>query len=490
MKKSTILYFVFVFSVVTSCHKKEIDVVVNKDMSTQEMLVNYLLKQKDITTTSANFIDTLMVKANWSNISSTSISKEVSLYYVPLVYNSNNTGLSFLYNNNTHQVYYSLINEIPKNTSTNIAHGTVASVNRPIDVIAGFYKYNMNGYTGSIRAYNLSNNLLWEYGYENGVTKFEKWVTSSTDELPSSSSAQIKSSSIASKSVKANGCLDWYLVTWYDDGSSDWKFIGTTCDGNCLESIGIAKDSTMIKSNCNGTGGGGGSGYLASKNIIITRINNKCLKILLEKLISSNNLNNNIGNILASTFGVSDKVNIVFVENNNLIGRSGLPILGNASITNGETNYNNITVQLNANLMSKYSQETQTLTIMHEVLHGYLIQKYKTQTDQTLVGHVVLLKDFINNMANSLIDIFPGLIAHPNLAQALAIENLRSSVGINLAGGDIPVEIFNQAILSLNAGFSPDSSQNNYFFNTAVMGLYNDSEYANKSPCSQNNQIN
>ena len=84
-----------------------------------------------------------------------------------------------MYNNITQEIYYSLITEIPRN-NTNIDHKTNNALMRPIDVITSFYKNKMNGYTGSLRAFSLSNNFLWEFGYENGKRKFQKWIKTSS----------------------------------------------------------------------------------------------------------------------------------------------------------------------------------------------------------------------------------------------------------------------------------------------------------------------
>jgi hypothetical protein len=156
--------------------------------------------------------------------------------------------------------------------------------------------------------------------------------------------------------------------------------------------------------------------------------------------------------------------------------------LGNTSAnlySNGTLDFNNIKVQLNALKLNVYSQESQTLTIMHEVLHAYLIQTYKTQSDQSLTGHTKLIKTYINNMANTLITIFPQIGDQAGLAQALCLEDLYSST----IAGTLPLSVFNQAVADLNLGFSTNINDTNYWHNTSVMGLYKDSEYATKSPC-------
>jgi hypothetical protein len=490
------LLLLITFSIINliSCKRQDVFSLTNNDQSTKEMLVSYLNQQKNIDPSATKFFDTLVNKADWNRVTEVAISNLVKIIYVPLNYNANNIGMTFLFNNKTQKIYYSLITEMPTNNKSAIHHTTATSFNRPIDIITGFYKKNLSDYTGFIRAYTISNNLLWEFGYKNGERKYEKRVTSSYNENPASNPSQIKSNSNESKLVKPNGCKNWYLVTWYNDGSSDWDYIGTTCSDECFNSIKLTQDSIRIKSNCGtapqGGGGGSGASRKSPDDIITIDIKSPCLKELINRLINSNDLNGNIGNILVSTFGVSDKINITFIEDNNLKDRNGNPSLGSAGIDNGIPNYDNLNVKLNATKLSQYSQESQTLTIMHEVLHSTLIQKYKTQTDQSLIGHVTLLKSYINNMANTLVKIYPTLKAHPGLAEALTLEDLFSSVGNDLSTGNIPVDVFNQTLDSLDLGFSSDANQNNFWHNTSVMGLYPDSEYATQMPCSANKNKN
>ena len=82
------------------------------------MLLSYLNQQKKIDIKASSFIDTLISKSNWSDLSEISISKDVTIIYVPLNYSRNRIGMMFLYNNNTQSIYYSLITETPLSLSS------------------------------------------------------------------------------------------------------------------------------------------------------------------------------------------------------------------------------------------------------------------------------------------------------------------------------------------------------------------------------------
>ena len=227
--------------VAVSCNRKSINSNSSIEYPTKQMLLNYLNQKKGIDTETNKFIDTLIMYSNWNSISKTTIYNPiipnlVSLYYLPINYIKNKTGITFLYNKNTNQVYYSLITQFRKNIDTT----------KPIDIITGFYNYKLKGYTGTISAFSLSNDFLWEYGYEDGKRMFEKRITSFDP------NDTLKNYITINHHFSNTDTIKWHLITIYEDGSNDWKFIGTTMgNDHCEKSIGLTKTATRIKTNCN-----------------------------------------------------------------------------------------------------------------------------------------------------------------------------------------------------------------------------------------------
>ncbi len=359
--------------------------------------------------------------------------------------------MTFLYNNNTQSIYYSLITEMPnsqscisqtKNSAFNkptneIIHNDIIA---PIDIIAGFYKYKMNGYTGSIKAFSLSNNFLWEYGYQNGSRKYEKLITSSNIVNQSNKTSPKQSYSIGSNLVKSSGCTLYYLVTYYDDGSIDREFIGSQCDyGNdCQTTIGISEGLDIIKVNCVGGGSGGGSG---NEDIakIINDITDPCLKALISNLQNANKLTNAIGGILQNVFGENNNITLTFKQDDNLTDKNGIPIKGSAS---ADPDNKNFIINLNNSKLKEYSPEAQTLTIMHEILHNNFKILYNKQS--TPNEHTRMLNDYIEKLASSLEDLYPQLKSHHDVTIALCFANLRASVGDDIK--DIKKSDFDNAL--------------------------------------------
>ena len=467
MKKNTYLFLIIACMsfAISACNHTKKDTVEDNTSGTKNFLVHYLDLQKIENPTASSFIDTLITKSDWGNVAQSYISNSVKLIYLPVKYNSNNIGIVFLYNTNTEQIYYSHIAEVQSNASSVAASPQIVN-NQTVKVIADFYRCHINDFTGSIKAFSITNNFLWEFGYVHGTKKFEKTITASADHQAISIGGQIKTNSVQAHDVKSDGCLDWYIVTWYDDGSSDWLYIGTSCDSYCLETIGIAQDSLRVKSDCAG-GRGGGGGSSPAINTIKNKVKDPCLKKLISNLQNSNKINNAIGKILQSVFGVNDNINLTFEENNNLKNSNGETLNGQAmSFGNG-----NYTVTLNANALNIFSQERKTLTIMHEVLHDYFYSRYN---NPTINGHTRMVTAYIDKMASSLEDLYPAMRAHHDVTLALCLEDLNSSVGS--AANQINLSVFNNVVLECGLSLGD-------WERVANQAKYAGSEFASQAPC-------
>lgn len=283
----------------------------------------------------------------------------------------------------------------------------------------------MNGYNGSIKAFSLSNSFLWEYGYQNGNRKYERLITNSNIVNESNKNSPKQSYSVGSNLLKSSGCVWSYLVSYYNDGSQDWDLIGLKCDeGNdCQTTIGISEGLDIVKADCGGGGPGGGGSSSEEIDKIINNITDPCLKELISNLQNGHRLSNSIGGILVNVFGKNEKHNLTFLQDDNLKNDNN-QILYGQSRPLGNGNYE---IKLNAKELSSFSQERQTLTIMHEVLHSYFRILYDSQTSPN--GHTRMLTNYIEQMACSLEGLFPNLIGHHDVANALCFDNLKSSQG-------------------------------------------------------------
>lgn len=470
MKKSILTCILYFYSLVIlfslSCNKKDQIIEINQQNS-KNLLLNYLNKQKIIELNSSLFIDTLISKSEWNNISETSLSKDVKLIYVPLTYkrNSNRIGMTFLFDNKKQNIYYSLITEIPKkqsiisNTKNSILNRPV-EINIPLDdispinVISGFYKNNLNGFTGSLKAFSLTNHFLWEYGYQNGNKSYEKLITI-TNVIDESKIASPKITNTIG-SQKTVDCYSFFLVTYWNDGTTDREFLETRCFTTTCEqtTIGISEESDIIRSysSCNGNPGGGGSGNNDPIDEIINNIQDKCLKQLLTNLQKADRLSNKIGGILTNVFGKNEKITLNFSQDDYLKDKNGKDVYGMSFVDKNGV----YQVKLNARLLNNdFSEERQTLTIMHEVLHSYFFYQLREEIKFTFPNQHTFMLNYIYQMATSLEDLYPNLKQNPNLAVALVFDALDSSVfrgdqNLSLiqqiAEGKIPPQLYFDAI--------------------------------------------
>jgi predicted SprT family Zn-dependent metalloprotease len=190
---------------------------------------------------------------------------------------------------------------------------------------------------------------------------------------------------------------------------------------------------------------GGGGGWVVvggdetpiEPYIILNNITDPCLKKLIENLQNSNKLTNSIGAILQNVFGKNERLNLTFNQDNNL-NNNGVRLNGK-SIPPDNGNYE---IKLNALSLSKYSQERQTLTIMHEILHSYFWAAYGNLV--TPNQHTRMLNEYIEEMASSLEDLYPQLSENHDVTIALCFDNLETSVG--LADKQINPTVFENAI--------------------------------------------
>jgi hypothetical protein len=94
---------------------------------------------------------------------------------------------------------------------------------------------------------------------------------------------------------------------------------------------------------------------------IKNEIADPCLKELVNNVQNGNKLKNAIGAILNNVFGQSNRYNLIFKENNNLVDKYGYTSNGK-TIPLGKGNFE---IYLNALNLKKYSQERQTLSLIH-----------------------------------------------------------------------------------------------------------------------------
>ncbi|MGJ1285634.1 hypothetical protein ACR79P_14990 [Sphingobacterium spiritivorum] len=148
-------------------------------------------------------------------------------------------------------------------------------------------------------------------------------------------------------------------------------------------------------------GGGGGNGNQDEDENIENKIENPCLKNMVDKIIKKD-IEFAIAETLLSIFGESNKFNIVYKEDPDLkVGNEANTIVTNYTFnTEGQFSTMDINISLNVNTLPNSSQEYIAMVIVHESIHAYLDYKgYVYNTNQ----HDIMLSNYITLMANYLI---------------------------------------------------------------------------------------
>lgn len=173
-------------------------------------------------------------------------------------------------------IFFLLNEEIIGSRLVTIKNNSSTSFNEKT-IISAFKKDTyISGYSGTITFFNLFQRMLLSNQYYNG-------------DLVTSKAIEKNATSMISKSVL---CIDWYLVTTYQNGYKTYEYQYTTCDSCSLDEI--------FESLCNSDDGTGGSGGIDASQEIEDQIDdsqlNPCPKGVLNKL--KNTANCDMANVL------------------------------------------------------------------------------------------------------------------------------------------------------------------------------------------------
>lgn len=270
--------------------------------------------------------------------------------------------------------------------------------------------YDYTNFTGLIIVYNIKGKFLNKIKFNEGATQISNSVSQNNIEK-----------------IKSFDDLQTVTVTGYRKKKRTYLVINQNFSYDMDYGGGGGGDWVVV----------GGNETPIESYIILNNITDPCLKKLIENLQNSNKLTNSIGAILQNVFGKNERLNLTFNQDNNL-NNNGVRLNGK-SIPPDNGNYE---IKLNALSLSKYSQERQTLTIMHEILHSYFWAAYGNLV--TPNQHTRMLDEYIEEMASSLEDLYPQLSENHDVTIALCFDNLETSVG--LADKQINPTVFENAI--------------------------------------------
>ncbi|MDP1844034.1 MAG: hypothetical protein Q8K64_11475 [Sediminibacterium sp.] len=371
---------------------------------------------------SSIFIDSILKIAHWDKISITTINHSESLIYIPINNVNNNVGLVLIINTIKDEIeegYLARINFTNKLLNQNSLSASI---------IDQFYKHKINTFSGNITGFDISNKFLWEMGYKNGDNIYKKKILHANKNQQKLLS-NIKSNSTNDNIVKPTSCTAYFLVTYWSDGSIDYVYLGVTCTNTCEQTISInEKQENIIRSKCGGNSGSGNGGT-PSMDKISSKLTDDCLKKIVDLILNSS-ISNSITNVLQNVFSINDKVNITFLQANEVIGNNGYPVPAHTTsdliYVNGNMNH---VVTLNSGMLNGSSQEYKAATIIHEIVHITLTVNAANSASAGIAPpsnyqHYLMLSSYMDEMSQSIKDFFPNLTVEQ--AKSLSLNGLGS----------------------------------------------------------------
>jgi len=405
--------FMAVLFVFYACRKESGNQQLKLAGISKEKILQWLDSQGDNSSVGDHsFIRSIQSTAQWDQATTVSVNNEKELVVVPFHSPLGNKELVLM--------------KLP--ASNNIMMGYVSAIQfdgaqknlTKAQVLANYFAERGNNFSGTLSAATVNNEFLFEYRMQNGRR------LSGKSQMPVAIKKQ-NNGTISAINTGAPSCTDFYLVTYWSDGTTSYDYMYTSCttimDGcPIMQAFPSNGEIRTVLGNCNtyggGTSGGATKDNSSSVKDIVDSLTNKCQKAVLQSLMAAG-LGNAITGILKETFGVTDKLNVVFED---------VPLTKDPT-TPGYTNpqrkdeYLDIHIELNNTVLANSSKEYLAETMFHEIMHGYFDANNTFKGDDTtsreLAQHIEMSKSYLDKEVIALRELFPNLSLYD--AQCLVI---------------------------------------------------------------------
>jgi hypothetical protein len=183
---------------------------------------------------------------------------------------------------------------------------------------------------------------------------------------------------------------------------------------------------------CGGGGGGGGGGENPGDNFdnhITNNITHECLTAILDKIKALSE--GKIASIVTAFSGTAPNWNWTVndaLTNSNNVGET------DPSITNG-----NITTSLNWSIMQNYTDLAAARTMMHEVVHAYLVAYFANDPTAAQKDYAQLYEDYLSDKYPNM-----GTAQHEEMGRSFVdqIANALQQYGQNNGYGNLSYEVY------------------------------------------------
>ncbi len=198
---------------------------------------------------------------------------------------------------------------------------------------------------------------------------------------------------------------DWIPtgVTWYEE----------ICDDDPSCGIGMSSEECacqMYELGCEGGGDGGGDGDTGGGYEIINKVDDPCLKDMVEESIDQD-CRNKVSTIINTLFAASETHHLYFEDNPTLA-----PPLENADARTQVDLHNmslpnrlKIEITFNTSQLDSASQEYIAATIFHEAIHAWIDYSFPVPTEAAQHHESMAQSGNIQMVANAIREIYPNL---------------------------------------------------------------------------------
>ena len=285
----------------------------------------------------------------WENLVSVPLDSSRRLIYIPsaLRIRSNiMNGLVLIENTEIDTIVQSFYTHIENRNPLKAVYRTAIEKYEVVEfakTIVNYFTGAKNNFNGSIQFFTNKNKFLFTIGIENGAPSYFKAINKSPK---GSKEGGIKSFS---------DCVNYYLTTFYDDGSTETEFLFQSCTRDCIQTrvINVSGETvtTMACGDNIGNTGGGGSGD-GGADILKMAVAKTVTLIFISKIRNEDG---------STTFEFIDPnsllwstVHIIFIidKNGQLVpGKDKITISGLFALDQGDVSYRNSSIKQNSGLV-------------------------------------------------------------------------------------------------------------------------------------------
>ena len=271
---------------ITSCKKDSgyISIGSNQQKSSVKSYKEYI-QSFSLNDTSAKHLYNNLV---WENLVSIPLDSSRKLIYIPTALRIKSNimnGLVLIENTENDTIVQSFYTHIENQNPLKAVFRTAIEKYEVVEsakTIVNYFIGAKNNFNGSIQFFTNKNKFLFTIGIENGAPSYFKAINKSPK---GSKEGGIKSFS---------DCVDYYLTTFYDDGSSETEFLFQSCTRDCIQTRVINTSGETVTTmacgdNIGNTGGGGGGdgGVDLGKLIALLCMNRTSDLIIIESFKES-----------------------------------------------------------------------------------------------------------------------------------------------------------------------------------------------------------